>query len=150
MAYIRGTANNLSGPGINHVFLPSFGGTPYDFIAGGMVKREAVVRLLWRLWRLSGRLGWFISHLTAAACMGQIRASIAVFLAAHARESSHLALLLHFSKRGALANETGVVGRDNVIRSALCKISAFLIRWLGYGIEFKIEVIRHGAEDEDV
>lgn len=104
----------------------------------------------WSLWRLSGSLGWFIAHLPAAACMGQIRASIAVFLAAHARESSHLALLLHFSKRGALANETGVVGRDNVIRSALCKISAFLIRWLGYGIEFKIEVILHSAEDEHV
>lgn len=129
----------------------------------------------WSLWRLSGSLGWFIAHLPAAACMGQIRTSSAVFLAAHAREFSHLALrldfirrihdflvgdvrpctgtaalLLHFSKRGALANETGVVGRDNVIRSALCKISAFLIRWLGYGIEFKIEVILHGADDEDV
>lgn len=117
----------------------------------------------------------FIAHLPAAACMGQIRTSSAVFLAAHARESSHLALrldfirrihdflvgnvrpctgtaalLLHFAKRGALANEAGVVGRNNVICAALCKISAFLIRWLGYGIEFKIEVIRHGAEDEDV
>lgn len=117
----------------------------------------------------------FIAHLPAAACMGQIRTSSAVFLAVHARESSHLALrldfirrihdflvgnvrpctgtaalLLHFAKRGALANETGVVGRNNVICAALCKISAFLIRWLGYGIEFKGHVIRHGAEDEDV
>lgn len=125
----------------------------------------------WSLWRLSGSLGWF----PAAACMGQIRASSAVFLSAHARESSHLtlrldfirrihdflvgdvrpctgtaALLLHFAKRGALANEAGIAGRNNVICAALCKISAFLIRWLGYGIEFKIEVIRHGAEDEDV
>lgn len=120
MAYIRGTANNLSGPGINHVFLPSFGGTPYDFIAGGMVKREAVMHLLWSLWQLSGYLGWFIAHLPAAACMGQIRASSAVFLSAHARESTHLTLRLDF------------------------------IRRLGYGIEFKGHVIRHGAEDEDV
>ena len=107
--------------------------------------------------------------------MGQIRTSSAVFLAAHARESSHLALrldfirrihdflvgdvrpctgtaalLLHFSKRSALANEVGVVSRDNVIRAALGKIGPLLIRWLGYGIEFKIEVILHGADDEDV
>lgn len=117
----------------------------------------------------------FIAHLPAAACMGQIRTSSAVFLAVHARESSHLALrldfirrihdflvgnvrpctgtaalLLHFAKRGALTDESGVVGRNNVICAALCKISAFLIRWLGYGIEFKIEVILHGAEDEHV
>lgn len=108
----------------------------------------------------------------AAACMGQIRASRAVFLAAHARESSHhalrldfirhlhdflagdvrpctdtAALLLHFSKRGALANEAGVVGRNDVIRAALGKIGAFLIRRLGYWVKFEIEVIRHGAED---
>lgn len=74
------------------------------------------MHLLWRLWRLSGSLGWF----PAAACMGQIRASSAVFLAAHARESSHLALRLDF------------------------------IRRLGYGIEFKGHVIRHGAKDEHV
>lgn len=74
----------------------------------------------WSLWRLSGSLGWFIAHLPAAACMGQIRASSAVFLAAHARESSHLAPRLDFVRR------------------------------LGYGIEFKGHVIRHGAEDEDV
>ena len=87
----------------------------------------------WSLWRLSGCLGWFIA-----------------LLAAHARESSHLALrldfirrihdflvgdvrpctgmaalLLHFSKRSALADEAGVVGRDNVICAALSKIGAF-------------------------
>lgn len=61
-----------------------------------------------------------ITLLPSATCMGQIRASSAVFLSAHARESSHLALRLDF------------------------------IRRLGYGIEFKGHVIRHGAEDEHV